>query len=384
MKKMKWVLGTLLLAIVPVLAWVGVAQAQHFATTIEDDQTVYSSVYSAGKDINIKGTVYGDVFCTGQQITISATVYGDVICAGLDVTISGKVEGDVRLAGQLVTVSGEVGKNATIAAVSFSLDAAAKVGQDLTANGENLNIKGSTGRDLVTNGNSLALNGAVGRNLRAANSNIDLKEGARVGGNFHYVAQRDAKLAQGAQIVGQTNHEMPRKEGGFNITTYLYAVVSLTLVASVLALLFPRFIRRNNEQLKAAIPKTMLTGVVGMFMLFALCIGLLVSLVGIPLALVVLLAGVIGAVLSGPIVAHFIGTLVLRKKEDVSPILAMMVGAPILITLYHLPLIGFVVLLLAFWLGFGAVIQTIRPYVGAFADTNVPRKATSKSTKKKK
>ncbi|MET1033538.1 MAG: hypothetical protein ABWX94_03490, partial [Candidatus Saccharimonadales bacterium] len=238
------------------------------------------------------------------------------------------------------------------------------------------NIKGSTGRDLVTNGSTLALNGAVGRNLRAANTNVELKDGARVGGNFHYVSQRDAKLAQGAQVIGKTNHETPRKEGGFNVMTYLFAVVSMTLIASVLALLFPRFMRRNSEQIEASAPKALLAGVIGMFMVFALCIGLLISLVGIPLGLVILLAGVVGAVLSGPIVAYYIGTLVLRKKENVNPVLAVMIGGPILITLYYLPIIGFVALLLAFWLGFGALLQVIRPYMGKSTSENTNRKTT--------
>lgn len=374
MKKMKWALGTLLLAIIPVLAWIGVAQAQHFATTVEEDQTIYSTVYAAGKDIAIKGTIYGDVFCAGQKVTVTATVYGDVICAGMDVTISGKVEGDVRVGGQLVTMSGEVGKSATVAAMNFSLDAHAKVGQDLTANGDNLNIKGVVGRDVVTTGNKLVLNGATGRNVRAASSDIELKDDARIAGDFHYTSTRDAKVGQGAEVVGKINHEIPPKKGGFNVTLYLYAVVSLTLIGTVLAFLFPRFLRRTNEQISASIPKTMAIGLVGSFMALAICIGLLISLVGIPLALFILLALVVGAVLSGPIAAYYAGSLLLHKTKNVNPVLIALVGGPVLITLYHLPLLGFVFLVAAYWLGFGALLQAIRPYVGGLSAVAAKKK----------
>lgn len=367
MKKMKWVLGTLLLAIIPVLAWVGVAQAQHFASTIPEDQTVYSTVYAAGKEINIKGTIYGDVFCAGQKVVVDATVYGDVICAGMDVTVSGKVEGDVRIAGQLVAMGGETGKNATVAALNFSLDAHAKVGQDLTANGENLNIKGSVGRDLVTTGNLMILNGTAGRNVRAASADVQLKGDARVGGDLYYTSTRDAKIDQGAQIKGKTNHVIERREGGFNLMLYLFAVVSLTLIGTILAFLFPRFLRRTNEQLSASIPKTMITGLLGSITALVVCIGLLVTLVGMPLALVVLVALLVGAILSGPIVAYYVGGLVLGKAKNTSPVPLALVGGPILITLYHLPFLGMIFLLAAFWLGFGALLLTLRPYVGSLA-----------------
>ncbi|HEX9153644.1 MAG TPA: polymer-forming cytoskeletal protein, partial [Candidatus Saccharimonadales bacterium] len=95
MKRFRWVIGTLLLAVVPVLAWVSVADAQRFSTNVDQGQTVDSSLFSTGKEIEINGTINGDIFCAGQNIKINATVHGDVICAGQDVTIDGKIDGDV-------------------------------------------------------------------------------------------------------------------------------------------------------------------------------------------------------------------------------------------------------------------------------------------------
>ncbi len=375
MKKMKWVLGTLLLAIIPLLAWVGVAKAQHFASTIPEDQTVYSTVYATGKEINIKGTIYGDVFCAGQKVVVDATVYGDVICAGIDVTVSGKVEGDVRIAGQLVAMGGETGKNATVAALNFSLDADAKVGQDLTANGENLTIKGAVGRDLVTTGNSMILNGKTGRNVRAASASVQLKNEARVGGDLYYTSTRDAQIDQGAQITGKTNHVVEHKSGrGFNLMLYLFAVVSLTLIGTILAFLFPRFMRRTSDQISANVPKAMITGLLGSILALVACIGLLVTLAGAPLALVVLVALLVGAILSGPITAYYVGSLVLRKAKNTSPVLLALVGGPLLVTLYHLPFLGVFFMLLAFWLGFGSLLRTLHPYVGSFAPATTKKK----------
>lgn len=366
MKKRRWVLATLLLAAIPMFAWMNVARAQHFATTVEDDQTIHSSLYSTGRDISIKGTVHGDIFCAGQKVTISATVYGDVVCAGMDVTISGKVEGDVRLAGQRVIVSGEIVRNATVVAGNFSFDADAKIGGDLTTNGGELNSKGSVGRDIVAGGNKLIINGTVGRNVKSTTAEVQLKDEARVGGGLYYSSTREASIAQGAVVKGKTDHQQAeQKQGdGFNVVFYLYALVSLTLIGTILAMLFPRFFKKTNEYIEASIPKTMVVGLLGGIMGIALTIGLLLSLVGIPLALSLLLALLGGAVLSGPITAYYVGSLVLRRVKAVNPALIAMAGGPILITLYYLPFIGLVMLLAAYGVGFGALLQAIRPYVG--------------------
>jgi cytoskeletal protein CcmA (bactofilin family) len=384
MRKFKWALGMLLLALVPILAWVSVARAQHFGATVDENQTIHSSVYSVGKEVSIKGTIYGDVFCAGQKVTVDATVYGDVICAGMDVTISGKVEGDVRAAGQLVTLSGAIGKSATVAAMNFSLDADAKVGQDLTANGTELNIKGSVGRDVVASGNNVTINGSVARNVKATTGNLQLKDRTLVSGGLYYTSGREAKIDQKAAVKGKTERTTPKNSDrgySFNVIFYLFVVVSLTIIGLALAFLFPRFLQRTTDELVASAPKALATGLIGGLLAIAIPIGLLISLVGIPLGLVILLSGLVGAVLSGPIAAYWVGRMVFRNKQ-VSPVLIALIGGPILITLYFLPWVGWLVMLVAYWFGFGALLLALRPFVGNRAAA-ATASASVKSGKKK-
>lgn len=364
MKQLKRVLGVLLLAIVPVLAWVGVARAQHIATTVDTSQTIYSSVYSAGKNIDIQGVIYGDVFCFGQNVKINAEVHGDVICAGQDVTIDGKIDGDVRVAGQMVTIKGEITKNATIAGMTFSLDAEAKVGQDLTATGESFNIKGSVGRDVFASGNAVVLNSSIGRNVKATGSAIELKDQARIAGDFNYSSVKDAKVDQNAQVAGKTQHDVPQKKGGgFNLTFYLLAVFGLTLFVVTLAYLFPRFLRKTSDNLVNNFPRALLVGFVASFLVPALCIGLLVSFVGIPMALIVLFTTLFAAALSGPITAYYIGRLVFSKSKNKEPMLLALAGGVILVTSYFIPFIGIVCLIGAYWVGFGALLISLKEHV---------------------
>lgn len=364
MKHLKWALGVLLLAIVPVLAWVGVARAQHIATSVDKGQTIYSSVYSAGKNIDIQGVIYGDVFCLGQNVKINAEVHGDVICAGQDVTVDGKIDGNVRVAGQMVTLKGEISKNATVAGMTFSLDAEAKVGQDLTATGDSFNVKGSVGRDVVASGNTVILNSTIGRNVKAHGSNIELKDQTRITGDFNYSSAKDAKVDQSAQVSGKTQHDVPQKKGGgFNFPVYLLAVFGLTLFVVTLAFLFPRFLRKTSDNLLNSFPRALLVGFVASFLVPALCIGLFVSFIGIPMALIVLLTAVFAAALSGPITAYYIGRLVFSKSKNKDPLLLAVAGGFILVTSYFIPLIGIVCLIGAYWVGFGALLMSLKEHV---------------------
>jgi cytoskeletal protein CcmA (bactofilin family) len=365
MKRLKWAIGLLLLAAVPTLAWAGVANAQRFSATVDKDQTVNSSLYSAGKIIDINGTINGDVFCAGQTITIDADVRGDIICAGQDVTISGKVDGDIRVAGQLVAIDADVSRSITVAAMTFSLDAGAKVGRDLTATGDNLNIKGAVGRDVVAGGSVMTLNGKVGRNVRANGANLKLRNDAAIAGNLVYTSDNKADIASGASIAGETTRtarEASQNTGpSFDVGFYLFALAGLLLIGLSLAYFFPQFMHQTSGHIKSSFGKALLVGVLASVTAPLITLLLLVTIVGIPLSLLLLLGLFLGGALSGPIAGYYVGRLVLRNQK--SPLLIMLVGGAITITACFLPWIGFLVVIFAYWLGFGALLLALKQHL---------------------
>lgn len=366
MSRFKWIAGVLLLAIVPVFAFVGIARAQQFSRTVEEGQIVHSSLYSAGKNIDIKGTIYGDVYCAGQIINIDATVYGDVLCTGQDITIAGDVKGDVRVAGQLVTLKGNVQQNAFVAGMTFSLDAEAKIGQDLTLAGDSHNIKGSIGRDVTAGGNTLVLNGKIGRNVTANSQKVQLKDGARVAGGLYYTSNQNAAIASGAEVKGKTEKLAPKQTEdknvfqSFNFGMYLFLLAGLTLISLTLVLLFPKFLHKTGDRIKQNFALALIVGITASFLTPAISLGLVISVVGIPLSLFLLFSVLFGALLSGPITAFFVGRLILRKSKN-APLIAL-VGSLIVVTSYFLPLMGILFGMVAFWLGFGALLLELKAH----------------------
>lgn len=388
MKHLKWVGGVLLLAIVPVLAWANIASAQKFSNTVDEGQTVNSSIYSAGKNIDINGTINGDVFCAGQTVTIDATVHGDVICAGQDVTVSGKVDGNIRLAGQTVSVNANVARSATVAAMTFSLDADAKIGQDLTATGDTLNIKGFVGRDVVASGSSTTLNGIVGRNVKSEGNKLRLKDHAAIGGDLNYTSYNKVDRDKGSKVEGKVAQTKPNKSdnrGGifnkYSLGFYLFILFGLGLITLALAFFFPQFLRRSSNHIKNDFTKTLIVGLAASFLVPMISIGLVLTVVGIPLVFFILLAWLFGALLSGPIAAYYVGQMVLRGRNN--PLAIAALGTLILVTAYYLPIAGVLVLMLAYWLGFGALLLSIKPHVRPPVEDESKKAEKPAKTKKK-
>ncbi len=366
MKHLKWAAAALGLAVVPVIAWAGLVHAQQFTNNVDKSRTIDSSLYSAGKTVEINGTINGDVFCAGQTVTIDATVHGDVICAGQDVTVSGKIDGNVRVAGQSVSIDATIARSATVAAMTFSLDAESKIGQDMTANGDTLNIKGAVARDVLANGASVTFNGKVGRNVQTAGNKINLKSDASIAGNFSYTSSEKATIAKDAKVSGKTTYSKPSSQkhnawDRFSIGFYLFMLFGMAVISLVIAYFFPQFLRKNATRIKDEFTRTLITGLVASFAIPFIALGLIISVVGIPLTIFALIAWLFAVCLSGPIVAYYVGQMVLRKQKN--PLLIVLVGSLILVTAYYLPLAGILVLMLAYWLGFGALLIALREHV---------------------
>lgn len=372
MKHLRRIIGVLLIALIPVLAWVSFVSAQQFSTQLEKGKVVNSSMYSAGKEIDIRGEVFGDVFCAGQKVRIDAIVHGDVLCAGQEVTINGTIDGDIRAAGQNISIGAKVAKNVTVTGVQFSLDAESKVEGDLTAAGQQLNIKGHVGRDAIATGNDVILNGYIGRNAKVETGKLQLKDRALVTGNLVYTSDNKLQRDQKAQVTGKTEQIVPKKESGFNFALYLFAVSSLTLISVIITYLFPRFIRQTSQQIADSPTRALILGILFSFLVPAVMLALSISFIGIPAALVLLLGWIVGIVLSGPISAYYVGKLVLRKSKIDSPVSFALIGGIILVSTYFLPYLGLGFLIVAYWLGFGALLLNLRSYLFE------PEKAASK------
>lgn len=358
-----------ILSVLPLLGWMTIAHAQSFRSgnnvTVSSNQVVNNTLFAAGKTVDIAGTVNGDVFCAGQNVNVSATVHGDVICSGQDISITGRVLGDVRLAGQDVTIGGTVRDNASVAGQSFVIDSRGQIGQDLSAASGTVELNGLVGRDVAISATDLNLNNGVGRNVQASVNQLTLGSTAKVGGSITYSSHNTLHKANGAMVNGTITRHTPTAHHGHFFVGWLFAIyifVALLVVALVLVLLFPRVFEHAALMANASKGRTLLVGFAASILMPILLAVIAMTLIGLPLALLAGLAWLLVVLLAGPFAAYLLGTWLIPRHRN--PIIVMLLGASILFLLYLLPILGFLIWLVAAWFGIGMILRQLFFRVG--------------------
>ncbi len=370
MKKWTKPLAILSVLVLPILLWVGVARAQSFRTghssIVAPSEVVNSSLYAAGRTVDIAGQVNGDVICAGQNVTISGKVNGDVICAGQTVHVSGIVTGDVRVAGQTVTVNANVTGNLTAAAQSFSLAGESKIGRDVGVAGSDVTLDGDIGRDLAIGGSNINIANIIGRSVTAGVQNLTIRDQAHVGGDLTYTSTDQASIASRAHIAGRTTWHKAKGQSHGNRYGRMFAVslgvgavvvVSLLLSTFVLVLLFPATFQQATKRALGDPLKTFLTGLLASFAVPVLIVALMMTVIGLPLGLLLLFSWLLVLFLSGAFFSYFIGRLILKNQAH--PVAVMVLGTALVSVAHFIPILGIITFLAVIWFGTGIILQEL-------------------------
>ncbi len=351
---------------------VGAAHAQSIksgnSASVAAGEKIDSSLWMAGHDIDVAGEVNGDIYCVGQNINISGTVHGDVICAGQTINISGTVDGDIRVAGQTISLNGSVSHNVSVAGQSITSDGKSKVDGDLSLAGRDITLNGSVGRDLLAAGNTLTVHNSIGRNVRARIQNLTLGSNAKVGGNLAYTSNNDASILPGAVVGGQTIKSEPQQRSGNNFGLWhsaawfaFYLALAMLVMALVLVALFPKVIHDTTNVAITSFWRAFLTGLLAAIIMPFLLVLLFITVVGIPLALLLLFGWLAISLLSGIFSAYYLGRRLWHGQHN--PILIMLAGSILLILLYLIPVVDFFAFVVAYWLGVGMILVKLREHM---------------------
>lgn len=372
MKHIKVVSLILGVMFVSVFAYVGAANAQSFKAGdnvgLAAGEIVDSALFAAGNNVNIAGTVNGDVYCAGETVNISGTVNGDVMCAGQTITISGTVNGNARLAGQTVNLSGTIADSATIGGQSVTIDTTGIIGRDLLGGSNTISINGKVARDVTMGAQNLTINGTVGRDINGAVDVLNVGSTGVVLGSVDYTSKNELSVATGGKVAGVVTRTEPKADQkydmrpeavvGMAIGSAFYVFIATIVFALALALMFPKILENAAVLTKKSPGKTILHGLVAWIVAPVVILILLMTVVGIPVALFALFAWTIIMMVSSSFSGYILGKLILNKSK--SPILIMLVGASIIAVAMMIPFLNFFVFIVAGMFGTGAVMMQSR------------------------
>jgi cytoskeletal protein CcmA (bactofilin family) len=112
-----------------------------------------------------------------------------------------------------VTVAGEVGRDVVVAGGNVVIAQAATVAGDVAGGVGRLEVAGSVAGDVLTGAGELIIRGTVGGDVDAEVGQLRIDAGANIVGNVRYGSERDAQIAQDAQIGGAVERSAPRFTG---------------------------------------------------------------------------------------------------------------------------------------------------------------------------
>lgn len=347
------------------LAFAPIAKAKEYrsgaSTEVTKNDFIDSSLTSSSAKQKIDGTINGNFYCSGQDVEISGVINGSVYCASQKFKLSGRVDGDLFIISNTTDISGIVNGSISALSSSIKLTESAKVRQDLSAFVSTANISGIIARDVELNAGTAKIGATIGRNLLGNYGSLTLYGDAYVRGNLNYTSNSDVKLENNAKIDGKTNRtaQVVNMAGGVaaGLFTFLGFLVSLLIVSMVTVLIFPNFYEKTYAQIHTKTGATFGWGIFNL-LVTPLIIGLImITVLGIPLAGLIAVAWILSLMLSGPIFAYYVGKKVKKKS---SPVLTMLVGSLIVLSLYILPVINIIVGAIVGIVGSGALFNLVK------------------------
>ena len=344
------------------LGILSLAPVAHAATVFTDQTVSVSSstsdnAYVFAGQARVNSALPDDLCVMAGTLTVAAPVGGDATLVGGTVDVQQPVAGDARIIGGRVTTESSVGGDLMIAGGAVSVSGKAKTTDIAGGNVEVLN--GSNG-PVTIYGADVSLAGEFNGDVEVvASDKITIEDGTIIHGSLKYNAPEQASIPSDAYVDGGVNYIgsaawLPTAKQAKTFATaglWVFILVRITaaLVATgLIAGLFPIFTDRVVEASLRKRPESFilltLLGFAGFVAIPVLILFLIVSFVGIGIALILmasyalllLLSYVYAAVLAGAMLMHIV-----RRRTQVSWQVAIL-GVIVLSAIGSIPYIGLI------------------------------------------
>ncbi len=338
-------------------------------TVLPVGRTIDRDYVAAGETVEISGIVNGDVYAAGAQIVVDGTINGDLLAAGGTVTITGVVTQDIRVMGGRVTIAGEIGRNVTVAGGNVELLPSALLRGNLVAAGGSVEMAAVVEQDVkVAAGKSLVSN-RVGGDATIAAGSIRLTSKAAVDGNLIYWSEWPASIDDqafiGGRVVRRPLPAVPSSQdlllafAGLKLTLAAAGFLSSLVLGLLLFRFYPHAMERTSDHLLEQPFASLGIGLL-VVLLTPLAIAVFAAtLIGIPLALVLLCWYAVILYVSRIAVIAFAGRLLFEQAGVGShPRWGFLLGLVLYYLVTLLPVVGFVMTFLTVLLGTGALVRT--------------------------
>jgi len=338
-------------------------------------RTFGSDFFGVGGVLNLTDPVAGDAFLAGGHVNTASEVKGDLMAAGGEVSIGGGISDDLYVAGGEVQVDAIVAGNARVAGGEIAIGPATVVDGSLTLSGGRVRYEGSTRGYLQVSGGSVQIDGNVDSDAEVHAEDLEIGPQTRIAGKLVVHGPQAPTIPAGAQIAGgvefheaDVSRHFEEHDVARDVRTVAHGVGSLLWIIGVFVagtlftLAFPVYAARAADWIGREPLRSLGLGFVLLTCLPVLAVLLVITIVGIPLALILVMLYVLLLFLGWVTAALFVarkGLTLVRNDRPATTgwrLLALLLAVLVLWGLGQVPVLGGWVTFGALLLGIGALV----------------------------
>jgi cytoskeletal protein CcmA (bactofilin family) len=345
------------------------------------ERRIGSDTFVFGGSVRIDRPVVGDLIAAGGNVDVDAPVAGDAMLAGGNLRITAKVEGSVHAGGGRLILDAPIGRNVRVGGGQVDVGPMAAIGGNVTVGGGQVTLRGPVKGNVTVGGGRVLIDAAVGGDVESYAGQVTLGPNARLAGKLRYRSGDELVRDPAATVAGATERlAMPgrsasspaqsERDWGQRVhragPSWLWTA-GLMAIAALLVGVLPVTSMRVAEGLRTRFGWSLLWGFIALVCIPVAALILLITIIGIPLALLVvllycalLLVGYVGSAIG-------LGQWALgRFKADAAQRTGWRIGAAVLAVLLlallgSVPFIGGFVAFVAVLAGIGAITLLLAP-----------------------
>ena len=304
--------------------------------------------------------LFGETLQDTQQINGLGFFFGN------RVELKGQSEYNF-IAGNIINYTGKTEKDLFVAGNYINLEKDAKVGRDVFAAGNSVSV--------ATNlpGNfSAGASQVIFRDVKIdGDVSLDVAQ-AIFEGKVEIIGK--LTINSDADISGWSNltyGEVEKYEAVINEPTVgelllaqMISIIGLFVVMIIVMLIFPKLDRRVKQDLSAEkFGKNLFAGVCALVAVPFVVIFLLMSYVGAPAGIVLLVTYLVLIYVSLGIAGYYLGKLIFEKgfKQELNRFVEALVGITLLMLAMMIPSLGALIGMIAISLGLGVIVRSLSP-----------------------
>ena len=353
-----------------VCLWSISAHATEFLATnayvVAADQSIPDEIWVMANTVQADGSFGNDLFAVSWgDISLKGTYEGNLWgAAGTTATLTGDCRRNVRLTGQTLRIDGQIDGNLMAMGNTVIIGTNATITGNARLIGSSVVMEGMIkGKVWINSARTVTLGGRMEGDVKMVSPDIVLPTKARINGNLTYTSGKELIPADGV-VAGKLERVTPQPPPLFSIDRVKSRAMwffAAFLVGIPFITTFPMTTAMASLLARKSPMKCLAVGFIASFLLPALSLMSISSLVGLPLGALILASWGILVYVSRIIMGLMIGTLILKSgNASIGRVLmSMSAGLAVIYLATLIPSIGLPVQLAVVWMGMGSLLLAL-------------------------